>query len=106
MLAPAIRAGKQCILARQGQRPDRPLDHVGVDLNPPVVHEAGQPLPAHKRIADRLGQSALLADQTELAAQPRLESVQDGTALLLPNPAALCRTHATDVALDAIELRN
>src|SRR5829696_332980 len=100
MLAAAIRAGKQRIFARQCQGPDRPLDDVGVDLNPPVVDEARQPIPAHKRITDRLGQFALLADQPELAAQPRLESVQDGTALCLADPASLRSTHATDVALD------
>ena len=38
-----------------------------------VVEEAGEALPARERIADRLGELALLADQTELLAQPWLE---------------------------------
>ena len=73
-------------------RPDRAFDHVAVDLDAAVVDKADQPIPAHKRVADRLGQFALLADQPELAAQPRLESVQDRTALCLADPASLGST--------------
>ena len=56
VLGPAVGSGEQGVLAVQRQRPDGALDGVVVDLDPAVVEEQGEPLPAGERIADRLGQ--------------------------------------------------
>ena len=39
MLGAAVRSGKECILAIEGDRPDGALDHVGVDLDAAVLQE-------------------------------------------------------------------
>lgn len=55
MLGTDVGAGEESVFAIQGNRPDRALDHVGVELNPAVVQEAQQPGPVLQRVADRLG---------------------------------------------------
>ena len=77
MLAAAVGAGEERILAVERDRTDRAFDDVGVDLDAAVVEEAGQAVPARERIADRLGELGLLADQAELGAQPGLECIED-----------------------------
>jgi hypothetical protein len=39
VVAAFVRAGEQGILAIQGDRPDRPLDRVGVEIDAAVVEE-------------------------------------------------------------------
>ena len=56
VLGPAVGSGEQGVLAVQRQRPDGALYCVVVDLDPAIVEEQGEPLPAGERIADRLGQ--------------------------------------------------
>ena len=73
MLGAAVGAGEEGVLAVEGDSADRALDDVAVDLDAAVVEEAGESFPARERVADRLGELGLLADQAELLAQPRLE---------------------------------
>ena len=55
-LRAAIAAGEQMILAAERDRPDCPLDRIGVELDAAVIKEPGESGPAGKRIADRLGE--------------------------------------------------
>ena len=55
MDAALIGAGEQGVLAGEGDRADRTLDHVGIDLDPAVVEEDGEAGPVLERVADRLG---------------------------------------------------
>jgi hypothetical protein len=43
--AALVGAGEQRVLAVEGDRADRVLDHVGVDLDATVVEEKAQPRP-------------------------------------------------------------
>ena len=70
MLAAAIRPGEQRILSVQRDGSNAALHHIGINLDEAVVEEAGEAVPALLRIADRLGELGLLADQGELGAQP------------------------------------
>ena len=70
---PFFGAGEERILTIERDGPDGALDDVGVDLDAAIVEEAGEPFPARERVADRLGELGLLADQAELVAQPRFE---------------------------------
>src|SRR5687768_12688048 len=106
MLSAAIRAGEQRILAVQGQRADRTFNHIGIDLNPAVVEEQGQARPAGQRVTDRLGELALLADKSELLAQPRLKSLDERPAAVLAHSATLLGRAAADLALDPVEGRD
>ena len=103
VLAATIRAREERILAREGDWPDAALDHVRIDLNAAVVKKARQPFPAGECIADSLGQLALLADQAQLAPQPRLEGIDDGATLLLADAAARFSVTPPDVFLYGIE---
>ena len=66
MLGADVGAGEQSILAGQGERPDGAFDDVVVDLDAAIVEEQAQALPARQRVADRLGELGLLADELEL----------------------------------------
>ena len=67
VLAAAVGASEERILAREGNGPNAALDHVRIDLNAAIVKKARQPIPAGECIADGLGQLTLLTDQTQLA---------------------------------------
>src|SRR5690606_11387853 len=56
-----------------------------------------------ERIADRLGELCLLADQAEFLAQPRLELGDDRAALVLTRGTALLGRPSTDVDFDRVE---
>ena len=73
VLAAAVGAGEESVLAVEGDGADGAFDDVGVDLDAAVVEEAGEAFPARERVADRLGELGLLADQGELVAQPGFE---------------------------------
>ena len=77
----AIGAGEERVLAIERDGPDRTFDRVGVDLNATVVKESGETFPARERVADRLGELALLADERELCPQPGLEFGDDRKCL-------------------------
>ena len=103
MLGTAVGAGEQGILAVEGQRTDGALDDVVVDLDAAVVEEQAKALPARQRVADRLGELGLLADELELRAQPRLERVDQRPAALLASRAALLGGATADLVLDAVQ---
>ena len=100
VLAAAVGAGEERVLAVERDRADGALDGVGVDLDPAVVEEAREALPARERVADRLGELALLADERELGAQPGLELGDERTRSFLADGAALVGRAAADVVLD------
>lgn len=74
----AVRACEQGVLAVEGDRPDGALDDVGIYVDAPILEKAGQTFPAGQRVADRLGELGLLADQGELGAQPGSSSSRIG----------------------------
>jgi hypothetical protein len=61
VVAAIVRSGEEGVLAVESERADRSLDGVGVDLDAAIVEEAAEPGPAAERIADRVGELALLA---------------------------------------------
>ena len=77
VLGAAVVAGEEGVIAGERDRADGALDHVGVDLDATVVEEQAEPGPAGERVADRLGELALLADEGELLAQPGFEEFDE-----------------------------
>ena len=102
MLGATVRASEQGIFPVQRDRADGTLDCVVVELDAAIVEEAGEALPARQCVVDRLGEFALLADQTKFCAQPRLQCVDQRPAFLLPGQATLLGAAATDVLLNRI----
>ena len=103
MLAAAVRASEQGVLAVQGQGPDRALDDVGIDLDPAVVEEQAQAGPAREGVADRIGEFALAADQAELLAQPWLQGFDHWSTSFLTHGTPLVGRATTDLGFDPIQ---
>ena len=71
VLAAAIGAGEERVLAVECERADGALDHVGVDLDTAVVEEARQARPARERVANGFGDRALQRDgSAAIGAEP------------------------------------
>lgn len=65
ILSAVIRSCEERVLAIERDRADRPLDGIGVDLDPAVVEEAREAAPVRERVANDLGELALLTDEGE-----------------------------------------
>jgi len=94
------------VLTAEGERADGALDDVGVDLDAAIVEEPGEAFPAAERIADRLGELALLAERLEPGPEPRLQRLDQRPASRLSGSAALVGRTAADVSLDGVERRD
>ena len=106
VVAAAVGAGEEGVLAVERDGPDGSLDDVGVHLDTAVFEGEVEPLPSGQRVADRLGQLALLADVIELRLEPCLQGLDDRPAALLAHPPALIGGLAADVGLHGIERRD
>ena len=91
-------------LPAQGDRPDRPLDDVRIQLEPAVVEEQRQPLPVAQGVADRFGERGFARHAVELGGEPAVQGVHDRLAPLLPDRTPLLGGAATDLGLDPVEL--
>lgn len=106
MLAAAVRAGEQGVLAIECNRADGAFDDVGIDLDATVVDEVRQALPARQCVSDSLCEPGLLTDQVEPGAAPGFELVDNRSALLLADGTALVGGATTDLAFDRVEASN
>ena len=77
-MAAAIAAGEEMVLAAKCNRPDRPLDRVGIKLDATIMQETGQSLPSRERIADRFGQGASAGCKGELGFEPEPHGIDNG----------------------------
>ena len=84
-----VGAGEQGVLAVEGDRADRALDHVGVDLDAAVVEEEAQPAPQLESVADRLGDAGVAGDLGELGVEPGPQVIEDGPAVLVADGLSL-----------------
>jgi hypothetical protein len=105
VFAAAVPAGEQGVLAIERDRADDAFDDNGIDLDAAVVDEARQ-LPARQCVSDGFCELGLLTDQGELGAEPRFELVDNRSALLLADGAALVGGATTDLTFDRIEPGN
>jgi hypothetical protein len=103
MLGAAVRTCKQRVFPVQRDRTDGAFDGVVVELNAAIIDEARQALPTRERITDGVGEFALLADQTELCAQPPLECLGKRQAFLVANEATLLGAAAAYILLDGVQ---
>src|SRR5579884_1783737 len=106
VLATAVGAREQRILAVERERADRTLDDVGVDLDAPVIEEAGEPAPAREVIADRGRHGALPRHRGKLRFEPSLHGLDEWLAPLLLRGTTCVSRLAFDLGFDAIELRD
>src|SRR4051794_550024 len=100
----AIRPSEQAILTPEGHGTHRPLDGVGVQLEPAILKEQHQPLPVAQGVADRLGEGGLARDLPQLDGEPGVEGLHDRLAALLPDRSSVLSWAAADFRLNDIEL--
>ena len=101
MLSAAIGSGEQRVLAGERKRADRSFDDV-VDLDATVVEEEAEPTPANERVADRLGELALLINERKLPTQPGLEHGNERTGTSLAGDLPLLGPAAAELSLDSV----
>src|SRR6478609_367259 len=77
VLAATIGACEERIFTVQRDGADRALHDIRIYLDAAIIEEAGQSLPTRERVADRLCELGLLADQRELVTQPGFEVIDD-----------------------------
>jgi hypothetical protein len=73
----AIIAREQGVLAGDRDRPDDPLDDVGVHLDPAVIEIDRQPRPVPQRIADGVRQIRGGRDTPDMLLQPGMQGLHD-----------------------------
>src|SRR5271167_3700436 len=103
VLPASVGAGEERVFTIEGDRADRTLDGIRVDLDPAVVEETREAGPVREGVADDLGELALLADEGEPVAQPRVESDDERTRSFLADGASLVWPATANVGLDPIE---
>jgi hypothetical protein len=91
------------VLAPQGDRPDRPLDGVRVELEPAVVEEQHQPRPVAQGVADRLGQGGAPETRPSWIVSQACKASTIGL-LRSCRTVAAPRRAAADLGLDRVEL--
>jgi hypothetical protein len=104
MLAATIGIGEQSVLAIEGYGTDGALDHVGIDVDAPVIEEACKALPAREGVTDRLGDRGFLRDRGELPLKSGLEAVDDRSGPLASRGATHGNIAPADLRFDGIEL--
>lgn len=65
-------SGEESIFSGQADWPDGVLDRVRIELETPIVEEAGRPLPVIERVADVLGKHRTAGDHRQLFLELRL----------------------------------
>ena len=73
------------------------------NLDAAVVEEAGEPVPARERVADRRGDGRLAGDGGELGFQPQTQSIDERLATPLPRLAAFVGGQAANIGFDGIQ---
>ena len=72
IFGPDLMTGEERIFSGQADRPDRIFDRIGVELETPVIEEAGQSRPMIERVADVLGERRAARYHRQLFLEPRL----------------------------------
>ncbi len=103
VVAALVGAREQGILAVEGQRSDRPLNGVGIELDAAIVEEDSEPVPADERVAYRFGQLALGTHLAEPGFQIVVQLIDDDAGVLVADCATMIGIGAANLALDGIE---
>jgi len=71
-----IRACEEMILSSERNRTDGALNRIGIELDPSVVQETRQAIPARQRIADRIAEPAAARHAAELLLEPDRSAIR------------------------------
>jgi transposase-like protein len=103
MVSGAVRTTEQGVLPSHCDPLHAALDNIGVDLQPPVIKEQYQARPVPQRVADGVRQRRGARHARQCGFQPGLQGLNDRTAALLADGAAVLGRLAADLGLDRVE---
>lgn len=103
-LAALVGTGEEPVLAADGERPDRALGGVVVDLQIAAVGIAGERGPARQAVADRPGEFTLARQLGQGRVEPGPQIGEPWNGVLLPRSSPFVGRAATDGVLDLVEL--
>jgi hypothetical protein len=90
------RTGRSC---GERDRPDDPLDDVGVHLDPAIVEIGDQPRPVLQRVADGFRQVRGGRDTSDMLPQPGMQGLHNGPTSCLPHLPSVLGEMAADLGL-------
>jgi hypothetical protein len=96
-------AREERILSCERNRTDRVLHPVGVHLEPAIVEEADQPVPAFEAVSDMAGQFVGRGKVLQAGLEPGPQRLDDGSGELLADGPARGGVPAADLLLDGVE---
>ena len=103
-LARAQAAGKQPVIAANGNRPDLVLDPVVVHGQLPVIDEARQRSPAPEAVIQCPGRRRAVRQLLPLQGHPLVQCIEHRFTVLLPDGLALIGVQLLDLAFDVVNL--
>lgn len=103
VVAALVGAREQGILAVEGEKSDRPLNGVGIELDAAIVEEDAEPAPAAERVAYRVGQLALGTDLAEPGFQIVVQIIDDDAGVLVADGSAMVGTGTANLTVDGME---
>jgi len=98
-----IGASEQGVLAVEGQRADRALDGIVVEIDTTIIQEQPEPVPTGERVADRLAKLTFGADLTVAGIKIKAQIVDDHLATIAAGGASVFGGGAADLGLDGIK---
>lgn len=105
-LAPAFVTTEQRVLFSDRNWPDRSLDRVGVRLEPPVIQERRQALPAFEHVVDRLDERRAAGDPVLHRDQTGPQRLHQRLRLGMSRRAAFPSRRDADPLFDRVDGRN
>lgn len=105
VLCPLMGRAKKTVLSRQGLRLDAAFDHIGVELDAPVVHEPGESVPVAEDAIDCLEHLAFDAEPALVGRQLGVEFIEDRADLRAAHREPRFRRLAAHLVLDPVDGR-
>lgn len=103
-VGPTVGAGEQMVLPSQHDRPDGPRHGVGIELDPAIVEESAEVIPADQRIAEGVGERTAQRHPMHLGLQPKLQGVDQRLGQFTAYRTTQLRRPTPDTVFDRIKL--
>ena len=103
VVAAFVGSCEQGVFAVEGKRADGTLDGVVVEIDPAIIEEAREAIPAFEGIADRFAELGFGADLTAAGFEELVKVINDGAAALVADMATITCGETADLVFDGVE---